>query len=79
MNCDVERIVYSHTFSPVSRYDSASGMKSTDAAFSSADIPSPRAARSWKSELKFMIWIPVRRYTSCRGIFRKNSSGTPLV
>ena len=44
ISCEVERIVYSHTCSPVSRYDSASGMKSTCSAAASAGLCSRLSA-----------------------------------
>ena len=36
-SCDVEAMVYSVTISPVSRYDRASGMKSSRSAAASCD------------------------------------------
>ena len=57
-------MVYSHTSSPVSIHERASGMKRIFCAFFKALLPSRRMAWSWKMLLKFMNWMPVMSYTS---------------
>ena len=77
--CEVLASVYSAKVSPQSACATRSAMNISRRARASAGSLRRRMARSWKSELIRLNWMPVRSYTSRFGTRRNASSSIPSV